>query len=241
MPNVVSAVTGQLVHAGEALLGTRLQSAENVRLSLTIHLIRTIFYEFSFLTAGCRSDDECPLTEACFDRECQDPCLYEQCGQNAVCSVKVHRSICTCKPNHIGNPYDRCRPYECLIDPDCPTTQKCENEKCVDPCQCARFADCSPRDHRGYCTCFPDYTGDPYGIACTPSKSYKSRIFWFEITYVIFPQSLNQSLKNLDVWQMVIVHLSTLASRASASTHVSTWGHVWEMQTALWRMSCHGG
>ena len=134
---------------------------------LRANLMRT------FLTAGCRSDDECPLTEACFDRECQDPCLYEECGQNALCSPKEHRAICTCKPNHIGNPYDRCRPYECLRDPDCPTTQRCDNEKCVDPCQCARFADCSPRNHRGYCTCFPDYTGDPYGIACTPSKLCK--------------------------------------------------------------------
>ena len=50
MPNVVSAVTGQLVHAGEALLGTRLQSAENVRFPLTISFPGTSFDQLLFLS-----------------------------------------------------------------------------------------------------------------------------------------------------------------------------------------------
>ena len=126
---------------------------------------------FTFINiAGCRRDSECPLTEACFDRSCQDPCLYENCGLNAICTPKSHRAICTCIPNHKGNPYDQCRPYECLVDPDCPDTQHCFNERCEDPCKCARNADCTARGHRGICKCFPDHTGDPYGIACIPSK-----------------------------------------------------------------------
>ena len=75
-------------------------------------------------------------------------------------------------PDHIGNPYDRCRKPECLIDPDCSTTLTCRNEKCVDPCDCAQNADCTPRNHRGICKCRPGFTGDPYGIACTPSKKF---------------------------------------------------------------------
>ena len=74
-------------------------------------------------------------------------------------------------PGHIGNPYDRCRRPECLTDPDCSTTLTCRNEKCVDPCDCALNADCNPRNHRGICNCKPDFTGDPYGIACNPSKT----------------------------------------------------------------------
>ena len=54
--------------------------------------------------------------------------------------------------------------------PECPTTLACRNEKCVDPCECARHAYCQARNHRGICTCEPGYTGDPYGIACTESK-----------------------------------------------------------------------
>jgi hypothetical protein len=121
--------------------------------------------------AGCKSDSECPLTQACIDRECQNPCPFEQCGVNAECSVRNHRSKCTCLPGHIGNPYERCRRPECLTDPDCSTTLTCRNEKCVDPCDCAQNADCTPRNHRGICICRPDFTGDPYGIACTPSKN----------------------------------------------------------------------
>ena len=118
--------------------------------------------------AGCKSDSECPLVHACINRECQDPCPFEQCGINAECSVRNHRPKCTCLPDHIGNPYERCRRPECLTDPDCSTTLTCRNEKCVDPCDCARYADCTPRNHRGICICQPGYTGDPYGIACTP-------------------------------------------------------------------------
>ena len=110
------------------------------------------------------------MTQACIDRECQNPCSFERCGVNAECSVRNHRPKCICLPDHIGNPYDRCRKPECLVDPDCSTTLTCRNEKCVDPCDCARNAECNPRNHRGICKCIPDYTGDPYGIACTPSK-----------------------------------------------------------------------
>ena len=79
--------------------------------------------------AGCKSDSECPLTQACIDRECQNPCPFEQCGVNAECSVRNHKSKCTCLPGHIGNPYERCRRPECLTDPDCSTTLTCRNEK----------------------------------------------------------------------------------------------------------------
>ena len=123
------------------------------------------------LLAGCKSDSECPLTQACIDRECQDPCPFERCGLNAECTTRNHHPKCTCLPGHIGNSYDRCRKPECLIDPDCHTTLQCKNEKCVDPCDCAQNADCNPRNHRGICNCIPDFTGDPYGIACNPSKT----------------------------------------------------------------------
>ena len=123
-----------------------------------------------FYLAGCKRDSECPLTQACIDKECQNPCPFERCGVNAECSVRNHRPKCICLPDHIGNPYDKCRRPECLTDPDCHTTLTCRNEKCVDPCDCARNAECNPRNHRGICKCIPDYTGDPYGIACTPSK-----------------------------------------------------------------------
>jgi hypothetical protein len=110
------------------------------------------------------------LTEACFDRECQDPCQHQTCGVNAACTARIHRAYCKCLENYKGNPYNNCRQYECLHDSDCHDTLKCSNEKCVDPCQCAEYADCTAGNHRGICKCFPDYTGDPYGVECRPSK-----------------------------------------------------------------------
>ena len=120
--------------------------------------------------AGCKRDDECPLTQACIQRECQDPCPYEECGIKAFCTVNSHRARCQCPPGHKGSPYIECKPYECLTDPECHTTLACRNEKCVDPCDCAANADCEARNHRGICTCRPGYTGDPYFEGCRPSK-----------------------------------------------------------------------
>ena len=129
--------------------------------------------------AGCKSDSECPLTQTCINRECVDPCPLERCGTNALCTAKNHRAVCSCPPGYRPDPdpYIRCKQYECLTDPECPSTLACQNEKCVDPCKCARNADCSARNHRGVCTCQPGFTGDPYGVACTPSKISSFLIF----------------------------------------------------------------
>ena len=110
------------------------------------------------------------MTQACIQRECQDPCPFEQCGIKAFCTVNVHRAKCQCPPGHKGSPYVECKPYECLTDPECHTTLACRNEKCVDPCACARNAECEARNHRGICTCIPDHRGDPYFEGCDPSK-----------------------------------------------------------------------
>ena len=102
-----------------------------------------------------------------------DPCPLERCGINALCNAQNHRAVCSCPPGYRPDPdpYTRCKQYECLSDPECPTNLACRNEQCTDPCKCARNADCSARNHRGICTCQPGYTGDPYGVACTPSKN----------------------------------------------------------------------
>lgn len=100
----------------------------------------------------------------------------EICGVNALCSVKNHSVSCSCPSGYRPDPdpYIRCKPYECLSHPECPTTLACENEQCVDPCKgnCARNADCSVIKHREICRCHPGYQGDPYGIACSPSKGF---------------------------------------------------------------------
>ncbi len=122
--------------------------------------------------AGCKSDYECRDNEACINRDCQNPCLYEECGVNAFCETVGHHPRCRCHENHIPDPdpYTRCRPYECLRNEDCVDTLACVDEKCEDPCDCADNADCTRRNHRGICNCRPGYTGDAYVRGCTKSK-----------------------------------------------------------------------
>ena len=146
-------------------MGTRSLFAENVRsqISPQEHSLETSPFDS---LAGCRSDEECPLTEACYNRECQDACLHEQCGTNAVCKARNHRGYCQCPEHYRGNPYVSCRRPECTSNPECPDTLKCENEKCVDPCACAANAKCERRNHQGICTCLPGFIGDPYHDGC---------------------------------------------------------------------------
>ena len=136
-----------------------------------------LIHKLSHLTAGCKSDDECPIKEACYNRECLDPCQFENCGINAECSVRNHKATCKCRPGYKGNPYERCRQYECLSDPECADYLACRNEKCVDPCDdCSINADCTARNHRAICECRIGYTGNPYGSVCSKSKAHHT--FW---------------------------------------------------------------
>ena len=55
---------------------------------------------------------------------------------------------------------------ECTEDPECPDSQACINQRCIDPCivqnPCARDATCTTRVHHPVCTCAEGYGGDPY-------------------------------------------------------------------------------
>ena len=121
--------------------------------------------------AGCKSDFECPLTQACIQKECQNPCIYEQCGIEAICEVRTHQAKCVCPPSYLGDPYQVCRKPECIVDDDCPQVLACENEKCVDPCACAVNANCIVRSHRARCQCITSYIGDPYNTGCYPGRN----------------------------------------------------------------------
>eukprot|EP00095_Tigriopus_kingsejongensis_P012598 maker-scaffold642_size120736-snap-gene-0.27 protein:Tk12598 transcript:maker-scaffold642_size120736-snap-gene-0.27-mRNA-1 annotation:"GH13743" len=118
--------------------------------------------------AGCQSNSECPLSEACINRKCQDPCPFEECGRNADCSTNRHVPMCSCLTGYEGNPYEECRQYECLVDSDCPYTLACPNRECIDPCQCAANAECSVQNHKASCTCLPGFQGNAYTGGCSP-------------------------------------------------------------------------
>lgn len=124
------------------------------------------------VSVGCRSDSECPITQACVNRECVSPCSYTQCGVNAECRVDGHRGRCFCLPQHFGDPQVRCERPQCLSDDECPTHLACRDQRCQDPCDCAPTAQCNVINHRPTCRCPPGYIGNPHQ-SCTIGKSNK--------------------------------------------------------------------
>ena len=72
-------------------------------------------FHFSAPQPECTSDPECPLSLACINQECKDPCFKHVCGINADCKVKRHRPICFCLPGFVGNPNQICEERKHLL------------------------------------------------------------------------------------------------------------------------------
>ena len=63
---------------------------------------------------------------------------------------------------YLGTP-PSCRP-ECTVSSDCPRSQACNNQKCIDPCSgtCGLKALCQVVNHNPVCSCSEGFTGDPF-------------------------------------------------------------------------------
>lgn len=101
-----------------------------------------------------------------------NPCLPSPCGPNSLCRVAGEVPSCQCIENYMGNP-PNCRP-ECVINPDCPSTKACINNKCQDPCpgSCGENTECRIISHTVSCSCSPGYTGNPF-VQCIPTEMVK--------------------------------------------------------------------
>lgn len=105
-----------------------------------------------------------------------DPCMPSPCGVNSQCRVIGETGVCSCLSNYIGRP-PNCRP-ECTLNSECPPNLACINEKCKDPCpgSCGSYTTCTVNNHQPICTCYDQYTGDPFS-ACSPIISKGVLIF----------------------------------------------------------------
>ena len=105
--------------------------------------------------------------------ERDDPCNPSPCGANAKCLD----GVCSCIPEHHGDPYTGCRP-ECLTSNDCPRDKSCLRNKCVDPCPgtCGQNAICEVLNHIPMCSCPPGTTGNAF-VFCSPH-----RCMYFELS-----------------------------------------------------------
>lgn len=122
--------------------------------------------------AGCTTNDECSSSETCQNRVCINPCTNgNPCDRSAECRVENHRAVCSCPPNHVGDPFVKCylepvanRP-ECSSNTECAATLACINQLCVNPCAdrnlCTENAECHVVQHHPRCTCPAGWAGDP--------------------------------------------------------------------------------
>ena len=96
----------------------------------------------------------------------EDPCNPSPCGPNAQCN----NGVCTCLAEYQGDPYLDCRP-ECVLNTDCPLTQTCLRNKCVDPCigTCGQNAVCNVYNHVPMCSCPAGMTGNAF-VFCNPFR-----------------------------------------------------------------------
>ncbi|KAK2714566.1 hypothetical protein QYM36_008951, partial [Artemia franciscana] len=96
--------------------------------------------------------------------EKSDVCEPSPCGIRADCKSSEGAAVCFCPTGLTGDPMDECRP-ECVTNSDCPQTNACRNQKCVDPCSiatCGRNSVCQVVRHNPVCTCPPGFVGDPF-------------------------------------------------------------------------------
>jgi len=101
-----------------------------------------------------------------------DPCAGFSCGNNAECTMRSSRAVCSCRAGYEGDPYNGCRRSECLDSIDCASDKVCLHNRCISPCStsCGVDAECSVRNHITVCTCPSGFTGDPF-VSCTRSTS----------------------------------------------------------------------
>src|SRR5207245_705861 len=112
---------------------------------------------------GCRpecvSNAECPSLQACINQKCNDPCLGI-CGSAAECRVINHSPICSCPPNHMGDPFFRCIPNPpAAIYPE-PSIPQQPINPCA-PSPCGPNSQCQSYGGTPQCTCHPGYSGSP--------------------------------------------------------------------------------
>lgn len=103
------------------------------------------------------------------DKVKQNPCYPSPCGPNSQCREINGQAVCSCVPGFIGSP-PTCRP-ECITSQECLLNQACVNQKCIDPCPgtCGINAKCQVVNHNPFCTCLPQYFGDPF-VRCIPKR-----------------------------------------------------------------------
>uniref|UniRef100_A0A6A7FWN7 Neurogenic locus notch homolog protein 3-like n=1 Tax=Hirondellea gigas TaxID=1518452 RepID=A0A6A7FWN7_9CRUS len=103
----------------------------------------------------CISNYECPDNYRCdtSTTKCVRLCQQNDCGFDANCRPRNHKSVCSCPSGFHGNPDISCSREQVQADPIF-----------TDPCTpnpCGLNAQCRSEGNRAICTCLSRYEGDP--------------------------------------------------------------------------------
>lgn len=81
----------------------------NSYISILMHISWGYMGLLTLSLAGCTSNKDCPLTEACIGHTCQEPCLVRNpCAEHAVCINTNHGADCSCEEGYHGNGFSYC-------------------------------------------------------------------------------------------------------------------------------------
>ncbi|XP_029680457.1 neurogenic locus notch homolog protein 3-like, partial [Formica exsecta] len=149
----------------------------------------------------CQYNEDCPPNKYCdrLNRQCINPCVEFDCGENTKCVSSNHQAQCTCLPGYQGNPHIGCQEISisdpCVPNP-CGLNALCENDNGNPVCFCPKgltgspFEQCIPEgdqcdgdpcgansgcrivNGQVKCFCLPGYEGNPPRTPCAlPSIS----------------------------------------------------------------------
>lgn len=98
----------------------------------------------------CQYNEDCPPNKYCdrLNRQCINPCVEFDCGENTKCISSNHEAQCTCLPGYQGNPHIGCQEIP-ISDP------------CV-PSPCGLNALCENDNGNPVCFCPKGLTGNPF-------------------------------------------------------------------------------
>ena len=152
------------------------------------------------LEGRCDTDSDCSADLACLAGRCVDPCSRRAaCGDNALCSVVLHKPRCECPQCHVGKPHVSCRldpacaaptspvieekeepSSGCKKDTDCSATAACNRNtgQCIDPCGslfCESNKKCIVAGHKPTCQCKHSLVINHEGSLTCPDREVECR------------------------------------------------------------------
>ncbi len=152
---------------------------------------------FLCIVGQCSSDSDCSADLSCASGKCIDPCsLRAACGENALCSVVLHKPRCECPQCYVGRPHVRCRPSndcdnvptrpqvaereDCQDDTDCSDSTACVKStgQCLNPCSsksCDLNKQCIVTNHKPQCQCKYSLVINQEGALTCPDRQVECR------------------------------------------------------------------